>query len=393
MTPSTSLISMGFLWCRATAADPVTKHLAFLIKVRDPEDPTRISYVGFTKGGQWIQQFGGKGSPSIEEDFVAGKATTLGKTEDGMSQKTEALGAISLVNTGTGRQADNVGIEISSVEGAVNISGGRASTAGAANGGTNPQGSPAAAGIALSLKSNESAELTAVNKVNVTGKEVAISDTSVTSIGASSAVSINSGDAIALSSKTYGLTCNGKAEFTYGGPKNSLPTNGASRSTTFTSTPLTGGLGLAVDEYTVIFGQLAETFRVGARNTQVSVGSINMVGTGAFLPQLGPGVGTKLVSGIPGLDNGLQTLPGVGSFVRSQTGLATLQATTGAAMVSGTAATIINSAAIVSATAPFVHVLAPGLPGGVMTDGCLSELTGLPLLVSGTFGAPAFRLN
>jgi len=376
----------------ATPTDPLSKHFAFLLKVRDPDNPARISFVGFTKGGQWVQMFGGKGSPSIEEDYAAGKSSKLGMTQDGVSQKTEALGAISLVSTG-GRQADNVGVEISSVGGAISISGGGSSTAGAADGGTNPQGSPAAAGLALSLKSKQSAEFTAVGKATISGKEVAISDTNTTTIGASSSVTVNSGDAIALSSKTYGLTCNGKAEFTFGGPKNSLPTNGSSRSTTFTSTPLTGGLGMDVDEYTVIFGQLSETFRVGARNTEVSVGSINMVGTGAALPQMGPGVGAKMVSGVPGLDNGMQAIPGAGSFLKSMTGVASLQAATGAAMVSGTAGTLINSLATVSAAAPFIHMTAPGMPGGVVSDGCLDSMTGLPMFLSGTVGAPGFRLN
>jgi hypothetical protein len=377
----------------ATPSDPLSKHMAFLVKVRDPENPTRISFVGFTKGGQWIQQFGGKGSPSIEEDYVAGKATTLGMTEDGMSQKTEALGAISLVNTGDGRQSDNVGVEISSVAGAVSISGGGASTAGAADGGTNPQGSPAAAGLALTLRSKQSAEVAAVGKLNLTGKEVTISNTSVTSIGASSSVEVNSGDAIALMSKTFGLTCNGLAEFVFGGPKNSLPTNGSCRSTSFTSTPLTGGLGGAVDEYSVVFGMLNEGFKVGARNTEVKVGSINMVATGSALPQMSPGVGAKIVSGVPGLDNGLQAIVGAGCFLKSMTGLASVQAATGSAMVSGTAGTLINSLATVSAAAPFIHMTAPGMPGGVISDGCLDSMTGLPMLVSGTVGAPGFRLN
>ena len=55
--------------------------------------------------------------------------------------------------------------------------------------------------------------------------------------------------------------------------------------------------------------------------------------------------------------------------------------------------TYVNSLASVGIAAPFVRVTAPGPFGGVLTDGCIDSLTGRPFLLSGTIGAPSFRVG
>ena len=121
-------------------------------------------------------------------------------------------------------------------------------------------------------------------------------------------------------------------------------------------------------------------------------GSFNINTMGPGLPAFGPGAGFSIGTGLPLLDNTVMATPASLSML-ANLGPATITSTKAAVVVTGVAGTLLNSSALVQAAAPFVHVIAPGLPGGVVTDGCLDSLTGRPLLLSGTVGAPGFRLN
>jgi len=372
------------------ATDALGDQLAFLIRSKNPEDPTKESFIALSKNGAWLTNFQGEGSAVVQENLRTGKRSFLGTDKDGHSQTTTAQGTISLT-AAVGRPSDNVGVEIESTGGAVSIFGGGANTAGAASPSDNPN-DPASTKTALSLKSAKSALLEAVGTVRVQGKEIA-ETADIIGMNSGSSLNMTSGNAIAMSSKTLGVVISGKAEYTYSGPKDSNPTNGSLRTVSFSGNPATGFVGGAADEYSVLYGGRKETFNSGKHDTLMKVGSFNvrtMTVLGAVMAT--PGSGVLLSTGILGLDNNLD-VGLTSSALTANVGTATLKATKGTATVSGIAGTTIRSLAKVGISAPYVSVTAPGFPGGVLTDGCLDSITGRPFLSSGTVGCASFRVG
>jgi hypothetical protein len=373
-----------------SATDSLGDQLAFLVRSRDPTNPTRESFIALSKSGAWLTNFQGEGSAVVQENLRTGKRSFLGTDKDGTSQTTTAAGTISL-SAAAGRAADNVGVEITSAGGAVTIFGGGSNTAGAADGSTNPN-DPANSKTALSLTSAKSTLLSAVDNIVVKGSNIS-NTAGVIDLKSSAAVNINSGDTVSTTTKTLGVTVAGLAEYTFGGPKDGLPTNGGSRTTSFSASPATGSVGGAVDSYSMLFGGREETFTMGQHDTLMKAGSFNIRSMTALPANMvTPGVGVLLATGVPLLDNRVESnLTGVA--VTSNVGTAKLSATKGTATVSGIAGATIMSLAKVGITAPYVSVLAPGPPGGVLTDGCFDSLTGRPFLTSGTIGCPSFRVG
>jgi hypothetical protein len=372
------------------ATDSLGDQLAFLVRSRDPEDPTRESFIALSKSGAWLTNFQGEGSAVIQENLRTGKRSFLGTDKDGTSQTTTAAGTISL-SAASGRAADNVGVEITSEGGAVTIFGGGSNTAGAANGSTNPN-DPANSKTALSLTSAKSTLLEAVDNVVVKGSNIS-NTAGVIDLKSSAAVNINSGDTVSTTTKTLGCTVSGLAEYTYGGPKDGLPTNGGSRTTSFSANPATGSAGGAVDSYSMLFGGREETFTMGKHDTLMKVGSYNVrTMNTSSAGMMSPGAGVLLSTGLSGFDNKVDAGLG-GVALTSNLGTAKLSATKGTATVSGVAGTTIKSLAKVGVSAPYVSVSAPGFPGGVLTDGCLDSITGRPFLTSGTTGCASFRVG
>jgi len=373
------------------AQDQLSDQLAFMVRSRDPEDPTKESFIGLTKGGAWVSNFQGEGSPVIQENLRTGKVSVLGADKDGASQTTTAQGTISMT-AARGRPTDNVGVEIQSSEGAVTIFGGGANTSGATDGNENPN-APANMKTALSLKSAKGTLVEAADKITVQGAEIA-SGAKVIGMTASAALNINSGDTVSMSSKSLGVSISGKSEYSYGGPKEMNPTNGSLRSTTFSGNPGTGCVGGAVDEYSMLFGGREETFRMGKHDTLMNVGSFNVrTMTMGSASMMSPGAGFLVSTGLSALDNKVEA--GLASIeVAANAGTAKMSASKGTATVSGTAGTTIKSIARVGLKAAFVNVSAiAATPGGVLTDGCLDSITGRPFLTSGSMGCATFRVG
>ncbi len=377
----------------ATADDDLSSQLAFLIRSRDPSDPTKESFIALSKGGAWLTNFQGSGSMTTQEDLRTGKVSFYGLGPDGESRRMEAAGGVSIAAQG-GRSKDNVGVDISSAGGAVAIFAGGATTAGAASADKdNPNATPAGTKTALSLTSAHSTLLGAKEKTKITAKTVAIEDAQTVGISASSALDMNVGDSISMSSKKAGISVAGKAEYTYGGPLDMDPTNGECRSTSFSSNPATGGIGGTVDKYEVTFGDLEETFTMGRRTTECSVGHFGVYTMGTAPSATGPGAGFTVSTGVSGLDNkvdaGLAALD-----MTANAGTATLQATKGATTVSGLTGATLKSQIKVAIQSLYVAVSqAPGPSGGVLTDGCTDPLTGGTFLIAGAVGCPGFRVG
>jgi len=372
------------------ASDTLQDQIAFLLRSRDPEDPSKESFVALTKGGAWVTSFQGQGSKVSQENLRTGKVSFYGSDADGQSRILNAAGAVS-INSSAGRSTDNVGVEIKSDTGAVSIYGGGANSQGAADGSQNPN-SPSNNKTALSLRSANGAILGAAEQVKVTAPEINLTENKVTNINSSSSFNVTTGDAISLSTKSLSSTVNGKAEYTFGGPLNGLPTNGPTRSTAFTGTPATGLIGGTVDSYEIVYGNRSELFRLGRHDTTINVGSFNVSTMATAVPAVAPGAGFSVSTGLPLLDNSVSATPAT-LALRANAGTVTVSATKGTATVSGVAGVVVNSLASIGMTAPLVRVTAPGPLGGVLTDGCIDSLTGTTFLLSGTVGAPGFRLG
>jgi hypothetical protein len=378
----------------AEEGTPVTEHSAFLIRVRNPIDPKAPeAFMAITKGGTFRSYFPGTGSKSHQEYYQTGKQVSLGQDADGMSQVIEADGTISLRNIGKGRSSDNVGVDIRSENGAVSIFGGGFSSAGAGSPSSNPNGTPANGRVSLLLQSAQSLHIRATETARIAAQEISLEEADSIRLTANSALAINSGENVSVSTKVLGVTVNGKAEYTFGGPKDALPTNGPSRTTTFGGTPLTGAIGGVMDAYEMVYGNREETFRLGKHETVVNVGSYNVYTMGVAPVSVGPGSGVHLATGVPGLRNELE-LGVTGAKLTAGVGGVTVQATAGSATLRGSVSAKVQSALQVSLAAPFVKVSTPTpFTGGVLTDGCLNSLTGRSYFLSGSLGVATFRVG
>ena len=373
--------------------DSIEDQMAFLLRVRNPSDPQISSFIGITKGGAYLSSFQGHGSKGIQEDFRKGKQSFYGSDTDGQSREINGEGTIVVNNSGNARSTDNVGLEFTSSTGAVRISSGGFITEGAASTGTGENSSPAKQRIGMRLDSSTGTQISAVDKVEIKSSTVAIKDAKSISNTAANSFSIDSGDTVSITSKTYSSSINGYAEYVYGGPKDSLPSNGASRFTNFVASPATGAVGGVVDQYELLYGKRDELFRTGRHNTTINVGSFNVNTMGNTPVSVGFGSGFNIKTGLPLLDNSVSATAST-LKLQANAGNTTVSASKGSVTVTGTAGvTMRATGGSISITSPFVKVTASGPSGGVLTDGCIDSLTGKTFLISGSSGAAGFRLG
>ena len=381
-------------------SDTLQDQLAFLLRSRDPEDPSKESFVALSKGGAWLSSFQGQGSKVAQENLRTGKVSFYGTDSDGQSRILNATGTVE-IHTLSGRPSDNVGVNIRSDTGAVSVFGGGAVSEGAADGSQNPN-SPSNSKMALKLESANGAKLQAAEQVKVAAPIIELTENKTTNVSASSAFNVNAGDAISMSSKSLGVTINGAAEYVFGGPLNALPTNGPSRSTSFSGNPATGAIGQTMDSYSMTFGKRDENIRVGRNELIVNAGGIVFecmtppVDMIANVP-VGPGFGVNLIAGPPFFSNSIEAFAGVGSFVKASSPSATaaLLSLKGPTVVQGSASVAITSPFNVSVTGASMFIttaLSTFSSGGVLTDGCLDSVTGRKMLLSGTAGVGSFRV-
>jgi len=342
----------------ATLTDErLLSQLAALLRVRNPEDASQQSFVGVTKGGGLRLAV-----QDAEVSFANGLRLDTGAAPfDFSSQESVAI------RSAAGRDTDNVGVEVSSAQGGVLVRAGGAIT----------QATSAAAPPGLLLDSATNTSLTAKGTVTVSGNTVAVNNTNQVNVKASTGVSIEGGNSLNMSANAVVLNSMGRADFTFSGPKNSLPTNGPARNTVFV-TPLLAGQ--TADQYKLPFGNLVEFFGTGSARRFFGPGSQTTVtASGAIQSVVGPFTSLMEVN------------PASGSLIAPVTQVV---ATAGSATLSGTAAVVVNSGTNISLTAPSVTVVAGAGPigGGVLTDGCIDGFTGAPFIAGGTIGVPQVRV-
>lgn len=371
--------------------DP-TNHAAFLIRVRNPYDlKAPEAFFGITKGGTLRSYFPGTGSSSHQEFFKTGKLSVMGADPTGMSYGVQADGLISLKNVNRGRPLDNLGVEITSEGGAVSIYGGAAQTQGVD--GLYPGGNPPA--NALMLQSAKGALFSAVEDLKITGQTVTVSEADTVAVTANNLLSLRASDTLNLAAKSYGLSVNGNANETFGGPKDALQTNGPLRVTTFTASAFTGFLGGTVDEHNILMGDRKEEIKFGRHLIDVKVGGVKLQVANPL-----PDIPIPIPISEIGLSYGpfpvaqSITLNPLGISISALIGSASVEAVLGTASLSGRAGVTVSSLVGANISAPLVSVTVGTVQaGGVLTDGCLDSLTGRTFLLSGTVGVPNFRVN
>jgi len=175
----------------------------------------------------------------------------------------------------------------------------------------------------------------------------------------------------------------GKSEYTFSGPKGSNPTNGAMREVQFIANPATGFPGGTADKYLLLYGDKVETYTAGNHRSTIAVGNrVYTIGTGTWSATVAP---SSLTISQAGINATGPQVAVVASGAASITASSTLSLT-GATMAITTGALTINSLA-------GLHSIAPQIPGGILTDGCLNPLTGTPFSVTGTLGIQTLRVN
>jgi hypothetical protein len=342
----------------ATLADEgLLAQLAALLRVRNPDDPSQQSFLGVTKGGGLRLA-----AQEAEVAFANGLRLDTGAGPfDFSSDQSVAL------RSAAGRDTDNVGVEVSSATGGVLVRAGGAIT----------QATSASSPPGLLLDSATNTAVTAKDTVTLSGSTVAVNNTNQVQVKASTGVSIEGGNALNMSGNAVTLNSMGRADFTFSGPKNSLPTNGPARNTVFV-TPLLAGQ--TADKYFIPFGNRVETFGTGSFRRTLGVGTdTTFTGTGAIQSVVGP------------FTSFVEVNPAGGSLVAPVTQVV---ATAGSATLSGTAAVAVASGGVVTLTAPAILMTAGAGPigGGVLTDGCIDGFTGRPFISGGTIGVPQVRV-
>lgn len=349
-------------------AIPVADQLAVFLRVKDPTSTSGAqSFLTVSKGGFLRGSFTG-----AELLFQQGIdiSTTAGFS-------LSPVGAISLVNR-EGRATDNVGVELKSQSGAVVISAGGSTTEGreiAARTGT--EGS--LPGLFLNSQTNTLVQ--AQQQIQISAPTISLQNTSQVRVNASSAVTTTTGGTISETAKTFSITSLGRAEYTYGGPTDSQPTNAPLRLTKFTATPATGFPGGTADEYSILFGDLVETIGIGSRKTKVTTGDILF----------------ETVTGTAELKSALNTvtLKQTSVAITAKQGPVSIEASTDAMTLLATRNLLLKSRQGVEVNGPTISfaVLGADFPGGVLTDGCIDGLTGQPFRNGGTFGSNQVRMT
>lgn len=349
---------------------PIEAHAGSLFRLTPPMDPSaRPTFWSVTKDGRAFLSVGGPASAySAEAAFGSGLRLGAGATPSGESFHVEADGKITL----SAARGDNVtgrGIDISSEQGAIRIYAGGAETVGGVAQRSVPSGGGEATLPGLTLEASTTLVMKAGRMIRFSAPSLDWRDVSQMNFSANTAFNVQSGDALTLTSKVQNSTTLGKAVYTFSGPKDALPTNGALRETQFVGNPATGFVGGVADRYFMLYGDRAEVFTLGNHTTAVGVGNhTTTVGVGTWTAASGP--------------NALSASP-AGVNLAAGTGVATITAAGAASMVGG-ASTLVASVGPTTARGAVVILSASGgKAGGIVSGADLDPITGLPLVLLG----------
>lgn len=361
---------------------PLGEHAASMFRVTPPYplDPNlQQTWWSVTKDGRVRASLSGpNGSYSAEVAFANGVRMAVGTAEGGRSLDVESTGLIRL-HAQRGDGATNVGVELSSDAGAVRIFAGGNETSSGPIQRFAPTGGGEGSAPGLILEARQNVLVKAGKSVTLSAPQLNIRDNGRLQLSANDAVDISSSGAVGTTAKVISTTSTGKMSLGFSGPKDSLPTNGALRETTFIGTPLTGFVGGPADTYLMLYGDRLETFVLGNDTTAIGTGNITKVtAAGAFTAA---GTGNTAVLG-----------PG-GAAITAVAGGAALTAAAGAAVITGSASALVASVGPSTVRGAVVVLSATGgKVGGIVSSSDLDPLTGLPLITF-LMGSPTHVLT
>lgn len=350
---------------------PVEDQAAMLFSMTPPGlNGGAPTWWGVNKGGRLLASIGGKKQDPYSAEIALKSGLRL---SIGGDFRLEPQNGIRIASA-NGDSKSNLGVDLASNHGAVRIYGGGNSTLGSVGTRSAPtgQGEADAPSVIVEGKNNvsvKSSRRISIESSNIEGKGNNISSQAL------SGIDMQAGDRIGLSSKTYDQVTNGKAVYSYHGPKDGLPTNGAFRETTFT------GIGIGtIDKYTAVQGDREEVFFAGSHSTTILVGDIT------YETQLGTFTAKAL-------DNSVEVDALLGITNSASVGNINVTATSGSVSISGQVGLVArSSAASVISGAASVTLGAPGKVGNIVCSTDLDPLTGLPLATYG-MGSPGHLLG
>lgn len=335
---------------------PLSEHAATLFQVNPINSKSLPTFWSVTKDGR--VKLSVQGPKTAEFSAEAYFASGLKVVSGGAIQLEAAKGVHWKIS---GRdEVTNRGLNLST-QGAIRIHADGDTTEGGVARGLQPSAKAAGSQTSLELGGRNKVQINAGKKVEIVTETITQQAQKI-QLQAMSGVSVNAANNIDLNSNVFNQSVSGKAEYSFYGPKDLLPTNGAHRTTRFS------GLGIGtVDDYSVILGDREETFQVGNHSTSIQVGNLTyktLAGT------------WKATAGVNKIEldalTGLQASVAVGSVK--------IEALAGTTEVVGQGAVTVKSIgpATISSYAG-IFLKAPGKKGGIVSSSDLDPLTGTPL--------------
>ena len=345
----------------------VPDQLAVFLRVKDPTSAVGDqAFVSITKGGTWRSALTAGELLFTEEHSLAARNSFF-TTQQVFSVKST-----------DGRAEDNLGVSITSDNGAVYISAGGSTTAGLQGAAANGTESSLPG---LILNSQTNTLIQAQRAITLSAPTVNLQNADTLAFRTGSTFAVNSGGAANITAKTISVTSTGRATYSFGGPLESQSTNAPLRLTKFTAQPSTGFVSGTVDDYSIEYGDLVETIKTGSRKTKVTTGDILF----------------ETVNGTAEMKSSQNTvtLKKDSIAVTAKQGSVNIEASTDAMTLLATRNLLLKSRQGVEINGPTISfaVLGADFPGGVLTDGCIDGLTGQPFRNGGTFGSNQVRMT
>ena len=336
-------------------ADALQQHLATLLRINPVGGVAPTAFIAMTKAGQLRANLTGPAAENSAEIALTGGL----RLRVGGDLQLEPNGALSFIASGP-PTGNNVGINLESPKGAVNIVGGGTMKDGNGDQRLAPS---------VNIRGENGVNITSSRQVLLQADNLELQGRT-SRIQGSNEVDITAGDRVGVQTKSVDLTVTGKMTSVFTGPRDFLPTNGALDDRTYLTIP-----GLNAVKELIVFGDRSEEIVLGNH--------FHTIRAGNYLQTIN--VGTHSVT--VGLTNTTQT---PATWSATTTGAATLTSSAGPATVTGTAAatlTALGGPATVRGTVGVI-LSAPAdfNIGPIITAGSLDPLTGLPFA---TFGMGA----
>ena len=376
----------------ASPGTPVTSHLAWLLKIKNPTSNTPPAFMAVTKGGALKQYFPGVGSDTFEEYYAKGRLTGLGKGKQNISQKFVTEGSFQ-VFAKSGDIARNSGIALDT-KGSINLFATGYSLEGGLLFGSDVN-APGAQKIGIELKTPHSTLIESGKEVRIQGSsKILLEETDILKMTSNKVADLQTETAV-FTFKDWDINIEGNVTADYSGKLTEE----------FHASLLTGFAGKPVIVRKVFSGGRNEDFKIGKLETKVAAGrvefqAVTSEGVQKAMPEIYCGQGVGLSTGLEFYQSEINLLPGSGVKIESSLPFnhIKLESKRGTVDISGDKAVLIESAIKASIKAPQVTIRqglsVPGTKyGGVLTDGCKDNLTGRSFRLSGTKGCSRFRVG